>query len=74
MWSDALAEAAHEAHEWPYKWAVAPGYPSANQLGGLSGQIVLHDPQAPKEKMTNLRVGLTHPDSAWPLPARKPTA
>ena len=66
MWSDALAEAAHEAHEWPYKWAVAPGYPSANQLGGLSGQIVLHDPQAPKEKMTNLRVGLTHPDYTLP--------
>ncbi|MGD0888458.1 MAG: hypothetical protein ABR889_04350, partial [Acidobacteriaceae bacterium] len=27
MWSDALAEAAHEAHLWPYTWATASDYP-----------------------------------------------
>ena len=66
MWRDALAEAANESHQWPYTWATAPGYPAATHLGGLSGQIVLHDPPAPKEKMTNLRVGLAHPDYALP--------
>jgi rhamnogalacturonan endolyase len=67
MWHDALAEAAHESSQWPFRWAVAPGYPAASELGGLTGKIVLHDPHAPKEKMTNLRVGLTHPD--YPLPS-----
>jgi rhamnogalacturonan endolyase len=66
MWHDALTEAANESHQWPYTWAVDPGYPSASQRGGISGQIVLHDPQAPAEKMANLRVGLAHPD--YPLP------
>jgi rhamnogalacturonan endolyase len=66
MWSDALAEAAKESKQWPFKWATDPGYPSADQLGGLSGQIVLHDPQAPKGKMEHLLVGLAHPDYTLP--------
>ena len=66
MWSDALAEAAHEAHLWPYTWATASDYPSANQLGGLTGRIVLHDPQAPNQKMAHLLVGLTHADYTLP--------
>jgi rhamnogalacturonan endolyase len=66
MWHDALAEAAHESHQWPYTWAAAPGYPTEKELGSLTGSVILHDPQAPREKMTNLRVGLTHPDYALP--------
>ena len=66
MWHDALAEASNESKQWPYKWAVGPGYPGVKNLGGLTGQIVLKDPQAPAEKMTNLLVGLTHPDYKVP--------
>jgi rhamnogalacturonan endolyase len=66
MGHDALAEASNQAKKWPYAWAVAPGYPSAKQLGSLSGRIVLHDPQAPQEKMTHLLVGLTRPDYTLP--------
>ena len=67
MWKDALAEAAHESHQWPYAWAAAPGYPAASDLGTITGQIVLKDPLAPptpRDHMTNLRVGLTHADYA----------
>ena len=67
MWHDALSEAAHESHQWPYVWAAAPGYPTQKDLGSITGRIVLHDPQSPKEKMSNLRVGLAHPD--YPLPS-----
>jgi rhamnogalacturonan endolyase len=66
MWQDALKDAAAEAKQWPYAWAVGAGYPAASGLGGVSGKIVLHDPQAPAEKMTHLLVGLTHP--AYKLP------
>jgi rhamnogalacturonan endolyase len=66
MWKDALGEASAEAKKWPYAWAVGAGYPAVRQLGGFAGQVVLHDPAAPGEKMTNLLVGLTHPDYALP--------
>lgn len=62
MWHDALAKASSEAKQWPYAWAAAPGYPAAAQLGGVAGRILLHDPQAPAEKMQHLLVGLAHPD------------
>ena len=66
MWQDALAEAARQAQMWPYAWAAGAQYPGAKERGGLTGQIVLHDPQAPAEKMSNLRVGLTHADYTLP--------
>jgi rhamnogalacturonan endolyase len=66
MWHDALAEASNESKLWPYKWAVGPGYPGAKELATVTGQIVLKDPQAPTQKMTNLLVGLTHPDYKLP--------
>jgi rhamnogalacturonan endolyase len=66
MWHDALSEAAQESRQWPYTWAIAPGYPAASELGSLTGRVVLHDPQAPRQKMANLRVGLTHPDYTLP--------
>lgn len=66
MWHDALAKSASESRRWPYTWATSPGYPAANQLGGLNGRIILHDPEAPAEKMGHLLVGLTHPDYTLP--------
>lgn len=66
MWHNALARASRAAKNWPYAWAVGPGYPPASKLGGLTGKIVLHDPQAPNEKMTHLLVGLTHPKYTLP--------
>jgi rhamnogalacturonan endolyase len=66
MWNDALAKAMHESQQWPYAWAAGAEYPGASERGGLAGQIVLHDPQAPDEKMSHLLVGLTHADYALP--------
>jgi len=66
MWHDALAKAEREAHQWPYVWAAGAEYPGASERGGFAGQIVLHDSQAPDEKMSHLLVGLTHADYRLP--------
>jgi len=59
IWRDALAKANRETKTWVYDWAVDAEYPSKAARGGLTGQIVLKDPQS---KMSNLLVGLTHAD------------
>jgi len=59
IWRDALAKTEREAKTWVYDWAVDAEYPSKAARGGLTGQIVLKDPQS---KMSNLLVGLTHAD------------
>ena len=59
IWRDALAKANRETKTWVYDWAVDAEYPSKAARGGLTGQIVLKDPQS---KMSNLLVGLTHSD------------
>src|SRR5262249_643568 len=62
MWSDALAKAAREAKAWPFDWVRDADYPHKNERSTVAGQIVLTDPQAPKLKPTNFRVGLAPPD------------
>jgi rhamnogalacturonan endolyase len=62
MWQDALAQADKEAARWPYNWVSGVDYPHKDQRGTVSGQLVLSDPQAPNAKMSNLLVGLAHPD------------
>jgi rhamnogalacturonan endolyase len=62
MWQDALARAAKEAAKWPYDWVSGVDYPHKDERGTVSGQIVLSDPMAPNAPLTNLLVGLTHPD------------
>ncbi len=62
MWKDALAKAARETRAWPYDWVAGVDYPHRNERGTVSGRIVLNDPQAPGLRLTNLLVGLAHPD------------
>ncbi len=62
MWQDALARAKKEADAWPYEWVAGVDYPHKNERGSVAGRIVLKDPQAPDAKMSNLLVGLAHPD------------
>ena len=58
-WKDALSRAAKEQNAWAYDWAADPEYPAKKDRGSVSGRIVLDDPQS---KMSNLLVGLAHPD------------
>ncbi|MGA2061858.1 MAG: polysaccharide lyase family protein [Thermoguttaceae bacterium] len=66
MWQDALARAKKEAGQWPYEWVAGVDYPHKNERGSVSGRMVLNDPQAPNAKMSNLLVGLAHPDYTPP--------
>ncbi|MBI3876557.1 MAG: lyase [Verrucomicrobia bacterium] len=61
LWKDALAKAAKESDAWPYDWVSGADYPLKNQRGAVNGQVVLRDPLA---TMSNLLVGLAHPDYA----------
>ncbi len=62
VWKDALAQAGREAKAWPYAWVSGVDYPHKEGRGTATGQVVLSDPQAPREKMTDLLVGLAAPD------------
>ncbi|MBV9868899.1 MAG: hypothetical protein JO316_26435 [Abitibacteriaceae bacterium] len=62
MWHDALAQATKETSKWPYDWVSGVDYPHKAQRGTVAGQLALNDPQAPNVSMTNLLVGLAHPD------------
>jgi rhamnogalacturonan endolyase len=62
MWANALDQAHKEAGAWPYEWVSGVDYPHKSERGAVSGQIILNDPQAPAAKMSNLLVGLAHPD------------
>jgi rhamnogalacturonan endolyase len=62
LWKDALSRAEKESQAWPYPWVRGVDYPHAEQRGTVKGEIVLHDPQAPKLKLSNLLVGLAAPD------------
>jgi len=61
MWQDALARAAIEQKQWPYAWAKAPGYANAQDRGGVSGQLVVKDPQQAAANAANAWVGLAAP-------------
>ena len=62
IWADALDQAHKQASQWPYEWVGGVDYPHKNERGSVTGQIVLNDPQAPAPKMSNLLVGVAHPD------------
>lgn len=62
LWREALGRAASEAKKWPFDWATDAVYPARADRASVSGQIVLKDPAAPSAKMSNLLVGLAHPD------------
>jgi len=64
LWQDALSQAKTERARWPYDWVNGVDYPHKDQRGGVTGRIVLSDPQAATAKMPNLTIGLSHPDYA----------
>src|SRR5207245_903985 len=58
-WKDALARAAKDQNAWVYDWAADSRYPASKDRGSVLGKMVLDDPIS---KMSNLLVGLAHPD------------
>ncbi|HEX4054075.1 MAG TPA: polysaccharide lyase family protein [Tepidisphaeraceae bacterium] len=66
MFKDALAQAAKEAHAWPYNWVRGVDYPLESQRGAVRGRFIVNDPLAPVPmgKFSNLLVGLAYPDSS----------
>jgi rhamnogalacturonan endolyase len=62
LWQDALSQAKTEKNKWPYDWVNGVDYPHKDERGGVTGQIVLNDPQAATTRLPNLTVGLAHAD------------
>ena len=62
LFADAKQQAKVEAAKWPYSWVTGVDYPKAAERATVSGQLLLHDPQAPGTKLPNLLVGLAFPD------------
>jgi len=66
MWTDALRKGSEEQAAWPYAWVKGVDYPHKEERGAVGGQLVLKDPPAPGAKMSNVLVGLAHPDYTPP--------
>ena len=62
MWCDALAKANTERQQWPYEWVSGVDYPHQDQRGGVTGRLVLQDPQAADLKLGSTLIGLAAPD------------
>jgi len=82
LWQDALQRAHAEERCWPYAWLSDSNYPSANERGTVTGQLVFKDPFDPSAKMSNVWVGVTAPDWftprsrggwRWPSEIRSPS-
>jgi rhamnogalacturonan endolyase len=64
---DAQARQIAESSKWPYSWVDVSAYPNKDERGSVKGKLVLNDPLMPDgAKMTNVMVGLTHPDYQIP--------
>jgi rhamnogalacturonan endolyase len=61
MYHDALSRAKIEEQAWPYSWADAPGYAHTRDRGGVTGQLVVRDPQDAKASAAGAWVGLAQP-------------
>ncbi|HEX3571318.1 MAG TPA: polysaccharide lyase family protein [Acidobacteriaceae bacterium] len=66
LFAEAKRQAKVEAAKWPYTWVNGVDYPKATERGTISGQLVLHDPQAHTSALPNLMVGLAYPDRPQP--------
>jgi rhamnogalacturonan endolyase len=66
LFAEAKRQAKVEAARWPYIWVNGVDFPKANERATVSGQLVLHDPQAHTSALPNLMVGLAYPDQAQP--------
>ncbi len=72
MWKDALACCDSETSRWPYGWVDGVDYPHQDQRGGVTGQLVLNDPQASSPRLEHLLVGVAHSDYDAPEFQRNP--
>ena len=71
LWTNSLARADEEAKAWPYDWVAGVDYPHRNERGGVRGQLILRDPQAPELSLSNLLVGLSAPEYTAPRVQRR---
>lgn len=70
LWADALARAEREKRHWPYAWAAAPGYETAERRGRAAGRLTVCDPQAPSATASRAWVGLAQAPYTVPLDER----
>jgi rhamnogalacturonan endolyase len=66
LFDDALKEAKSIQALWPMTWVQGADYPQKAGRATVTGKLVLNDPQAASKALTNLWVGLTHPDFNGP--------
>ena len=66
LFQDALDQAKTVKAQWPYAWVQGVDYPQKDGRSGVTGKLVLDDPQAASTKLPHLWVGLTHPDFNGP--------
>jgi len=62
MFADAKRQAVVEQAKWPYPWVKGVDYTPKSERSTVTGQLLLHDPQAPGAALPNLEVGLAYPD------------
>jgi rhamnogalacturonan endolyase len=62
-WSDAKEQAKTEQAAWPYAWLKHPAYPTAQERGTVSGQLVVKDELKPQLNGANAWVGLANPSA-----------
>jgi len=62
MFADAKRQAVIEQAKWPYPWVKGVDYTPKAERSTVTGQLILHDPQAPGATLPNLEVGLAYPD------------
>ena len=62
IYQAAQAQQVAERAKWPYEWVAGVDYPNRTQRVQVSGRLVLDDPLSNGAAMTNLRVGLAHPE------------
>ena len=62
MFADARRQAVIEQAKWPYPWVKGVDYTPKAERSTVTGQLLLHDPQAPGATLPNLEVGLAYPD------------
>ncbi len=66
LWNDAVEKSKSVKAAWPYSWVSGVDYPHKEERAGITGQLVLKDPQAAARKLPHLTIGLAHPDYQRP--------
>jgi rhamnogalacturonan endolyase len=62
MFADAKRQGVIEQAKWPYPWVKGVDYTPKAERSTVTGQLILHDPQAAGATLPNLEVGLAYPD------------